>query len=85
MTRWAMPIRTPITEREPLTHAVSTLIRCGCGSIDRIDTKDLIEHGYKCECGRTIPARGNVFALNGLRDRKRMSGCSKNKPLRDEL
>jgi len=67
MGRWAMPMKHPITESIPVTHAVSTVIRCGCGSVDRVDVKDLLENGYECTCGRAIPARGDLLKLHGKR------------------
>ena len=73
-----LPTKVPMTDRIPLTHATSTIIRCGCGSIDRVEQKDLIENGYTCAgCGRVIPARGDVYAREGRKVRRRMSGLSR--------
>jgi len=50
----------PMAEVVPLTAATSTILRCGCGNIDRL--VDPLDGWTCCICGRSLPDRHGAFA-----------------------
>jgi hypothetical protein len=64
-----------MVDQVPVTYATSTIVRCGCGNVDRM--LDPLA-GWTCPiCDREIPARGNVIARLGATVNKR---CNWGKP-----